>query len=195
MPARPGKKPEAVACGLGHADAPARRGGAGFERWRRPDEKQRPAAVIGGELKLLAGPQVEPVDRRGDGLRHARMQSLRHGPQRVFAMRGCDQRDAGRIEAEAVETVSGNMPAKTAMLARAIGGQDEDDGFWRQVRQKVRQNGDHEAEGTGDGAFRIRHDLVQGAAREAATRQMGIQSRQAEGQGAVDIVYARHETA
>ena len=123
MPARAGEQPEAVACGLRHADPPARRGGAGFECRRRPDQKERPAAVIGGELQLLAGFQIEPVDRGGDRKRHTRMQGFRRGPEAVLAVRGFDERDARRIETETVEAMSGKMCADEARIAR----QDENE--------------------------------------------------------------------
>ena len=91
MPSWARVKPEAVARGFRGADAPARCRRAGFERLRRPDEKERQSGVAGGELQLLAGLQVEPVDHSGDRVRGSRTQRLRHGPQRVFTVRGFDQ--------------------------------------------------------------------------------------------------------
>ena len=140
MPARAREKPETVARGFRRADAPARGGGAGFERLRRPDEKERQTRIAGGEMQLLAGLEIEPVDHPDDGKRYARMQSLRHGPQSFFAVRRFDQSDARRIEAEAVEAMSG----EPAMLALPIGRHDEDEGA---ARWQARQHGHDETEG------------------------------------------------
>src|ERR1700734_2387901 len=180
VPARSRDKPETVAHGFRHTDAPARRRGAGFERLRRPDEKQRQAGIARGELQFLAGLQIEPVDHPDDRLWHTRMQSLRHGPEGFFPVRRLDQSDADRIEAEAVETMS----AKAAMVALPIGRHDEEEGAARRQAAQPRHD---ETEGGRKRACRFRYDLMQGAAGEAALRQMGIDGGQAEGQGAVDI--------
>ena len=109
------------------------------------------------------------------------MQSLRHGPEGVFAVRGFDQDDARRIKAEAVEA----MAARAALFALPIGRDDEEEGA---ARRLARQHRHGETKGGRKGARRVRHDLMQGAAGQAALRQMGIEREQAEGQGAVDIV-------
>jgi hypothetical protein len=123
MPSGTRVKPEAVARGLRRVDAPARGRGAGFQRRRRPQQQQRQAGIAGGELQLLAGLQIELVDHAGDRGRRRRTQRLGHRPQRVFAVRGFDEDQACRIEAERVEAVAG----QPAMLAPRIGRQDEDE--------------------------------------------------------------------
>mgnify|MGYP007135463319 CR=1 FL=1 len=169
MPSRARDEPETVARGFRRADAPARGGGAGFERLRRPDEKERQARIAGGEMQLLAGLQIEPVDHPGDRLRHIRMQSLRHGPQGFFAVCGLDQSDARRIETYAVQAVS----AQAAMWALPIGRHDEDEGA---APRQPRQHGRDKTEGGREHVCRFGHDLMQGAASQAALRQVAIES-------------------
>jgi hypothetical protein len=77
-----------------------------------------------GQLQLLAGLQIEPVDQPGDGGRRRRMQCFRERPQRFLAMGGLDQDHAGGIEAVGIETVS----ADAAMTALLVSRQDEDQG-------------------------------------------------------------------
>jgi hypothetical protein len=182
MPSCARDQPETVARGFRRADAPARCGSACFERLRRPDEKKWQACIARGEMQLLAGFQIEPVDHRGDRLRHARMQSFRHGPQRFFAMRRFDQSDARGIETEAIQAVS----AQAAMLALPIGRQNEDEGA---APRQPRQNCRDETESSREDALGCGDDLVQGAAGQAALRQVGIESGQIERECAVDIVY------
>ena len=116
------------------------------------------------------------------------MQSLRHSPEGFFPVRRFDQSDADRIEAEAVEPMS----AKAAMVALPIGRHDEEEGA---ARRQVAQHRHDETEGGRKRVCHFRYDLMQGAAAEATLRQMGIDSGQAEGQGAVDIAYPRQKTA
>jgi hypothetical protein len=59
----------------------------------------------------------------------------------------------------------------------------------------MRQNRRDEAEGGGDAAFRCRDDFMQGAAGEAAVRQVGIDCPQAEGQGFALLPHPGHEPA
>ena len=52
-----------------------------------------------------------------------------------------------------------------------------------------------EAESGGDAAFRCGHNLMQGAASEAAVRQVGIDCRQAEGQGFARLSHPGQQAA
>ena len=88
----------------------------------------------------MAGLEIEPVDHSGDGLRCCRMQSFRHGPQSFFAVRRLDQDQAGGIEAEAVQSMSG----KPAVLAQPISRHDEDD---RASPRQTAENRHEKAEG------------------------------------------------
>ncbi len=101
------------------------------------------------------------------------MQRLGNRPQSFFAVRRLDQDHAAGIEAQGVEAVSGNMSAKPAVWAQPItrhmGRHDDDE---RVRRRQAAQERHDEAEGGSDGALRLRHDLVQGAAGEAALRQV-----------------------
>ena len=175
MPARLRVQPEAVARAPRRADAPARCRGAGFQRLRRPDEKQRPAGVAGGELQLLAQFQLEPVDHCGDRKRDARTQGLGHGPQRVFAVRRLDQDRPSRIETERIETVS----AQPAVAPPPLGRHDKDDRMGRAGEKRH-----DETESGRQRAWRCGHDFMQRAAGKTAIRQAGIEGGKTEGQGA-----------
>jgi len=188
MPSWARVKAETVARGNRSADAPARCRGTGFQRLRRAQQKQRKAAIAGGEMQLLAGFQIELVDHTGDSGRRTRTQRLGKSPQRFLAVSGLDQDQAARIETEAVETVSG----KPAVLAQSVGGSYEDE------RVSLRQAGKNrcdEAEGRRYGAFRLGHDFMQRAAGEAAHWQVGIKRADTEGQGFVQTLMAGQEPA
>ena len=76
-------------------------------------------------MQLLAQFQIESVDHPGDGTRRRRTQRFGDRPQRVVAVRRLDQNQARRIEAEAVEAVSG----KPAVLALPVSRHDEENLF------------------------------------------------------------------
>jgi hypothetical protein len=176
MPSWADVKAEAVARGFRRADAPARGRGACFQRLRRPQQQKRKPAIAGGELQLLAGLKIEPVDHSGDGLRGCRMQSFRHGPQGFFAVRRLDQDQAGGIETEAVQSMSG----KPALLAVAVSRHDEDD---RVSPRQTAENRHEKAEGGRGFACRRGNDFMQRPAGKAAFREVGIKHGNAEGQG------------
>jgi len=134
-------------------------------------------------MQLLAGLQIELVDHPGDGNRRRRTQGLGHRPQRVFAVRRLDQDQAGRIEAERVETVSG----KTAMVALPIGRQNEDK--WGRGGNMGKERHD-EAERRRERPFGCGYDLMQRGGGQAAFRQMGIDGGKTEGQDFVQTVLA-----
>ena len=71
VPSGAGDEAEAVARGLGGADAPACRRRARFQILRRPQQEERQAAIGGGKMQPLAGFQIELVDDAGDGGRRA----------------------------------------------------------------------------------------------------------------------------
>jgi hypothetical protein len=133
MPSRADEKAEAVARGRGGADTPARRRRARFQIVRGPQQKQRQAAIDGGEMQPLAEFQIELVDDPGDRGRRARPQRLLDRPQGVVAVRGFDQDEALRIEPERGET----MAVKAAMVAKAVSGEDEDKFFPPPLRGRV----------------------------------------------------------
>jgi hypothetical protein len=123
MPSWPFEQPETVAGGFRGADAPARSGCARFQIVRRPQQKERQARGMGGKLEPLAQFQIELVDHAGDGSWRARMQRFFQRPQRIFALRGLDQDQAARIEAESVEA----MAVKPALFAQPVGGHNENE--------------------------------------------------------------------
>jgi hypothetical protein len=125
MPSRTDEKAEAVARGLGGADAPARRRRARFQIVRGPQQKERQAAIDGGKMQPLTEFQIELVDDADDRGRRARAQRLLDRPQGVVAARGLDQDQAFRIKPERGET----MAVKPAMVAKAVSGEDEDKFF------------------------------------------------------------------
>ncbi len=185
---------ETVARGLRGADAPARCRGACFQRSCRPQQQQRQARIAGGEMQLLAQFQIEPVDHPGDRSRRRRTQRFGERPQRVVAVRRLDQNQARRIEAEAVEAVSG----KPAVLALPVSRHDQDDLFprpfpFRGRRRNVSQNCHDEAEGGRQRAWRLGHDFVQGAASQAAVRQVGIERGEVERQGLAKTLPPRQQ--
>ena len=71
MPSRAHNEAEAVARGLGGADAPAGGRRARFQIVCRPDEKERQTGGSGEKMQPLAGFQIELVDDAGDGSRRA----------------------------------------------------------------------------------------------------------------------------
>jgi hypothetical protein len=124
MPARLRDEAEAVARGFRRADAPARRRGARFQRCCRSQQKQRQTRIGGGEMQPLAQFQIEHVDDADDGGRRRRPHCFLHGPQSFLAVRGLDQDQAGRIEAERVEAMA-VQPAMRAVGAQPVGRRDE----------------------------------------------------------------------
>jgi hypothetical protein len=84
------------------------------------------------------------------------------------------------------------VSAKAAMFALPIGRQNEDEGA---APRQARQYGHDETEGSREDIFRFGDDLMQGAAGQAALRQVGIESGQAEGERVVDIVHPWQQTA
>jgi hypothetical protein len=193
MPARAREEAEAVACGRGGSDAPARGRRARFQELRLPQEEQRQACLHGGEMQPLAQFQIELVDHAGDGGRRTRTQRLFHGPEGFVAVPGLGQDQTTRIEAETIAA----MAMRTAIFAQSIGRHDEEEFFppptraalagarghacWRRGGNagKQRQN---EAEG-GRGAAFFRDDLMQGPAGKTALRQAAIDGGKTEGEG------------
>jgi len=175
MPACAREQAETVARGLRRADAPARRRRARFQKQRRPQQEERQARIRGGKLQPLAQFQIELVDHTGDGGRRARPQRLFQGPERFFPVRRFDHEQAGRIETERAQTV----PVKPAILTKPVARHDEDE---RPSPRYAGEQRGHEAEGGGRVAG-VGHDLVQGAAGEAALRQMAVNGGKPEGKG------------
>ena len=112
MPPPVHNKTEPITRGLGRTDAPARRRCARFQRSCRPQQQERKATIAGDEVQPLAGLEIETFDRASDRGRRGRAQSLFDGPEGLSLVRRFHQEHAGRIEAEAVET----MPVKAAIL-------------------------------------------------------------------------------
>ena len=127
---------EAVADGGRRSDAPACRRGAGFQNFRRTQQKERHAGIGGGELQSLAQSQIELVDHAGDGGDRARMQRFLQRPQSLFAMRGPDQDQAAWIEAERTDAVA----VRTAVIAQPVSRKNEDD-FFPPPEGRVREGG------------------------------------------------------
>ena len=100
--------------------------------------------------------QIEPVDHAGDGCGRARTQRLFQGPQGFVAMRGFDQDQARRVEAEIPTAVT----IWTAIFAEPISRHDEEE---RMNAGQVGQQRHDEAESDGSAAF-FGHDLMQGPA-------------------------------
>lgn len=103
-------------------------------------------------------------------------------------MRGLDQDRPGRIKAEGIETVA----MQAAGLTPAISGKHEEE---RESARQAREEGDQEAEGSGQRRLGFRHDFMQGATGEAAVGQDGIDGGEAEGQGGARSLAARKQTA
>ncbi len=155
------------------ADTPARRRRARFQLLRRPQHKERQARIHGGKLQPLAGFQIELIDDAGDGGRRARTQRFLHGPERVFAMRGLDQKQTARIKSKRADAVA----VRTTVIAQSVGRQNEDDrpsiyllppftlrGREGEERGQAGEQRHQEAEGGRSGAF-VGYDLMQSRAR------------------------------
>ena len=125
VPARTRDQTEAVARGL--AAVPMRqRVAAALDSSvdaGRSSRSGSPASTA-ARCSLWLGLQIELVDRPDDGLRRRRAQRLRHGPQRVAAMRGLDQDQARRIETESVKAVT----MQPAVGAEPVARHDEEEG-------------------------------------------------------------------
>ncbi len=119
--------------------------------------------------------QLELVDDACDGGRRARMQRFLQSPQGVFAVRGLDEDQAGRIETENVEA----MTVKPAKFAQLIAWHDEDE---RLGSPQARKDRCHEAEGGRRGAL-FGHNFMQAATGQAALREVGIKGGKAKGEG------------
>ncbi len=137
-------------------------------------------------MQPLTGFQIELVDHPGDGLGRTRTQRLLHGPKGFSAVRRLDQDQAGRIETEGAQA----MTMETAVLAQPIGRHDEEE----RMSPRGKQRHD-EAEGSSDGALRLGHDLMQGAASEAVLRQVGIKGGKAEGGGFAKTLHPGQQAA
>lgn len=208
MPSRADEEAEAIAGGLGGADAPARRRRTRFQIVRGPQQQERQAAIDGGEMQPLAKFQIELVDDADDRGRRARAQRLLDRPQGVVAARGFDQNEAFRIEPERGETTA----VKTAMVAKAVSGEDEYD-FTLPLQGRVKRErlicGSPVTRGRGDDArqqrrdetqrsgrgVRLGHDFMQRAAGEAAIGKARIQRRQPERESLVNIRRAGQQAA
>jgi len=127
-------------------------------------------------MQSLTGSEIELADHARDGRRRSRAQRLLHGPERLRGVLGLDQNDAPWIETEAVEAMT--VGAATGRKPAGRGDKQEP-----ALRHPAQQRC-HKAEGGGHVAFGFRHDLMQGSAGQAALRQVRIEGRQAEGQGA-----------
>ena len=191
MPACARYEPEAVARGLGGADAPARRGGARLVGARGPQQPERQPGVARREMQPLAGLEVESGGGADRGQR-ARAQRLLQGPERLLVVARLDQDQPGRIKAELLQAVA----MRPAVIGeRAMRG-DEEDGSRRWG--KARQQGDEKAECRRRVAVRLRRHLVQGTDREAAVRQVRVDRGEPERQhacGAADALHARQQAA
>ncbi len=182
MPARAHDEPEAVACGFRGADPPACRRGAGFQRRRRPQQKERQSGIGGGELQTLAGSEIELVDGADDGSRGCRVQRFLDRPQGLFALRGFDQDQPAWIESKRVEAVT-VKPAKNVapLWAVAISRCDPNQraGFW-QTTEHCRD----EPESRCGRTLCFGHDFMQATAGQTTLRQMGIEGGKTEWQTA-----------
>jgi hypothetical protein len=163
-------------------------------------------------MQSLAQFQIELVDEAGDGGRRARPHRLLQSPQRFVAMRRLDQDHAARIEPERAKamtmqpTVVGqpvDRQDEEKFLPPPLWGREG----WGVGRRgtpvevydsppdphpqplPTRGRGGNTGKNRGDEAQRGRgglwsgHDLMQGAAGEAAFRQVGIKRGNAEGEG------------
>ena len=206
MPARAREQAEAVARGCRRADAPARRRRARFQRLRRPQQQERQAGIRRGEMQPLAQFQIELVDDAGDGGGAPERNASSMRPQGVLAVRRLDQDQPGRIETERVQAMpvrpavlAARRPGGREDLTAAPPPMGEGRAEGRRARRsagrpssdplrisrppfggeaKRGQQRHDEAEGRGGGACRLGHDLMQGAAGEAALRADGDRGRQ-----------------
>jgi hypothetical protein len=175
LPAPARDEAEAVARGSLGGDAPARHRDAGHSG--RAQQQKEAAGFSSGDMQSLARSEIELSDHARDGGRHAGAQRLFHRPERLRGVGGRDQNHAGGIKAKAVEA----MTIRTAKRGEAAGRSDEEE--WRAGANPA-QRRRYETEGCGDVPSRLRDDFVQGASGKAALRQVAIDGRQAEGQGA-----------
>ncbi len=74
-------------------------------------------------MQSLALFQIELVNKAGDSSRRARTQRFFQRPQRIAAVRRLHQNDVRRVETQRAQS----MTMETAVFAKPIGGQNEDD--------------------------------------------------------------------
>jgi hypothetical protein len=139
-------------------------------------------------MQLLAGLQIELVDRSRDGLRRSRTQGLRHGPERFLAVRRLDDNQPAWIETEAIEPVS----MQTAMFALPVIRCDKDN---RMGLRQTGKAGHQEAESSRQFGLRPGNDLVQRGSGEATLRQAGIERGKSEGEPLTRSLRSGQQTA
>jgi hypothetical protein len=91
-------------------------------------------------MQFLAGFQIEPIDRAGDGARRARAQRFNESPQGFFPMRRLHQDRAAWIETEAIEAMPKDASGQMSASAPSISRHDEEDRFSDSWRKRERVN-------------------------------------------------------
>lgn len=136
-------------------------------------------------IEALARLEIELAAERGrDRRRPARADRFLRGPEGLGLVRGLDQREARRVEAEGVKARAVGAPAAGELLQ----GEDEQQGAG--LARHAPQQRQQEAEGGGQVGLGGGRDLMHGAEGEAALGQAAVERGEAERQAA--SAAARH---
>ena len=128
-------------------------------------------------MQSAARLEIEPLaDRAGDRRRHGGAQAFLDRPERPLLVPGLGEDEPRRIEAERVDP----MAMGRAMIREAAPREDEQQ---RRLLTHAAEERGKEGEGRGEIAFVRGDDLMQGAAREPALRQMRVEPGDAEAEG------------
>ena len=163
-------------------------------RDRRTQQEKRQAGLARRELQTLACLEVESRDRAADRGRHPRAQRFFERPQRLLFVPGLDQDQPRRIETEMMQA----MAVRPAVLGEDVRRGDEQHRPRASMRRpEPREQRGEKPERGRRVAMLLRRDLMQGADRETALRQMRVEIGEAEGQGArrADALQARQQAA
>jgi hypothetical protein len=171
-------KAETVARGLGGSDAPTRRRRARPHPRRGAQQDERKARISRSEMQPSACLEIElQADRARDGRGNGRAQRLLERPKRLHLILGLDQDQAGGVETKLVEPVTVRMAISRKPPRR-------DDEEHRPFRGHAPEKRRGKTEGRRQIALAFGDDLMQRPAREPASRQMGVEHRKAEREGA-----------
>ncbi len=183
MPSPAQEHSEAISLAGGRADAPARCCcNDAFPT--RSQQQERKVRVARGVQQPLARLEIEfaaegACDHSGSTGAHRFLR----GPERFALIRGFDQREARRVEAETVEA----MAVRTSAAGELFRGEDEEE---RRVPRRAAKQCQEETEGRGQVGVVRGGDLMYGAEGEAPWREMVVESGKAERQAVFPV--SRH---
>jgi hypothetical protein len=175
VPAPMRDETEAVACGFGRADAPARHGGTRPFHPGRPKQEKRHTRTSRRQLQSLTCFEIDSAtDGTCHSRRHAGAQRLLDGPESLPLVPRLHQDYAGRVEPERIESV----PVRTAVVGQRPARGNEQD---RPALRHASEKGHDETKGRSRIPGRRRHDFMHRLQRQTTLGQIPVEGGQAEG--------------